>query len=1196
MVRVRPAVLAALLLVLLVAASAAAAIPRRPEAVPLAAVAWPPSSGLLVAEVVTGGASASDEYVELVNAGDAPADLAGLEVAYATSTGTTVTRKAGWSATLALAPGQHLLLANGSGSFAAGADAVYSGGLAATGGAVILRVTGGAVIDAVGWGDATNTYVEGSAAAAPAAGQSIERLPGGSGGNAVDTNDNASDFVVNPAPVPQSLAAGPAPTQSPTPTATPAPTPTSTPTPAPSPIPTPTATASPTPTATASPTPAPTPTATPTPAPTPTPTPTATPTPAPTPTWTPIPTSTPTPMPTATPTPEPTAPPSPTATPTPPPTASVEPSPTVPPTATPVASASLPPDPSPSPDPVTSIAGARALPDGTSVEVEGVLTAGLGTLESDRTGFVQDPTGGIALYLDAAFASPIPAGTLIHASGVTGSRYGQRTIRLSGVDVVVLGLAGLPAPLDVATGSANEALEGLRLRVSGVVTEAPSDLADGLGVMLDDGSGELRLVVGVDALEGNSVTTGSLVTAIGPLGQRDSSGTGLEGYRLFATLAGEIAIEPAPTPTPVPTASMTPTPTPAPSATPSPAPSGGATPTPIPTTAALTIAAARQVAVGAKATVRGVVVAEAGRLGTPSLFAIGDSTGGMAVRLADGMTAPSRGTLVELKGAIADPYGQTELRLTAGGLTALGAGSIPTAQTVSTAAVGERLEGRLVTVSGTVTTGATKATSGDLALVITGADGATLKVYADASAKLNAATLKKGVSGTFTGIVGQRASRKGALDGYRIWVRDAGDVHATATASPSPSASASPGSSAAPATEAIATARVRDGAKVTVVGVVTVNRSLLDATGRRAVIEDATGAIELYLGAPDSSVRLGARIRVTGEVGRAWGAPRLHATQLTVLGTATPAVLDLRVAPSAATEWRLVRISGTVTSVHRTGQRWVAELATAFGAVPVTALDGAAIPATAVAEGRRATIVGIVKRPYPTATDRRYAVLPRSPSDITLGPAAAASPVSGTGGGATGGGAAPSSGAEAVPAADLGDLAARVGERVRVGGLVTETTPDGFRLDDGTATAAVVLDGDAADLAALVGPGDALDAIGVVELRDDPVLVVRDPADVTLVGDLGGADSTVAPSAVTTVSLSSLTPAIGAVASGSGAPVPGAALLAAILGLAVLGAVAVRHRVRSRRRLRETLRRRLDAWSRSPSAPEGGQAAGPADA
>ena len=51
-----------------------------------ATVGWPPST-LVVSEVQTGGASASDEFVELANQGGAPTDLLGLEVVYATSSG-----------------------------------------------------------------------------------------------------------------------------------------------------------------------------------------------------------------------------------------------------------------------------------------------------------------------------------------------------------------------------------------------------------------------------------------------------------------------------------------------------------------------------------------------------------------------------------------------------------------------------------------------------------------------------------------------------------------------------------------------------------------------------------------------------------------------------------------------------------------------------------------------------------------------------------------------------------------------------------------------------------------------------------------------------------------------------------------------------------------------------------------------------
>src|SRR6478735_12469997 len=263
MARARIAAVAALVLVLLLGATAAAAPGAvRPAGVTAQApVAWPPSSGLLVAEVVTGGASASDEYVELTNASATAIDLTGLEVAYVTSSGATVTKKGGWTTSVLLEPGRHLLLANGLGVYAGSADVVYSGGLAATGGAIVLRPTGGTPIDAVGWGDATNTFVEGTAVAAPAAGVSVERRPGGSGGNVVDGNDNAADFLSNAAPLAQNLASAPMPGPSPTPTATPIATATPTATPAATPTPTPL----PTPSPTVAPTPTPTPTVAPTP-------------------------------------------------------------------------------------------------------------------------------------------------------------------------------------------------------------------------------------------------------------------------------------------------------------------------------------------------------------------------------------------------------------------------------------------------------------------------------------------------------------------------------------------------------------------------------------------------------------------------------------------------------------------------------------------------------------------------------------------------------------------------------------------------------------------------------------------------------------------------------------------------------------------------------------------------------------------
>ena len=226
-----PASLPVLLAIALVAIGpGASAGASGPAVQPLAAVDWPPSSGLVVGEVMTGGASASDEFVELYNAGAASVDLAGQEVVYVTSTGGTVTRKATWATTTLLDPGRHLLLANTSGVFAAMADATYSGGLAATGGTILVRPVGGAVTDAIGWGDASNAFVEGTAAPAPAAGSSLERRPGGTAGNRIDSNQNLADWLLNAAPVAQNLASPAVPGGSlPTPTPTTAPTPTPTP-------------------------------------------------------------------------------------------------------------------------------------------------------------------------------------------------------------------------------------------------------------------------------------------------------------------------------------------------------------------------------------------------------------------------------------------------------------------------------------------------------------------------------------------------------------------------------------------------------------------------------------------------------------------------------------------------------------------------------------------------------------------------------------------------------------------------------------------------------------------------------------------------------------------------------------------------------------------------------------------------------
>lgn len=203
---------------------------------------------LVISELQTGGGSASDEFVELYNPTDAALPLEGLELVYVTASGSTVTRKAAWAlGAPPLAAGEHLLVANEAGSYAAMGDLAYANGVAATGGAWALRIQGATTaIDAVGWGTAA-AWLETRAASAPGSGTSLERLPGGAQGSTQDTDDNLVDFVTRDTPDPQNLASPPvpdpnaSPTPVPTPQATPTPTPIESPpaTPAPTPTPTP---------------------------------------------------------------------------------------------------------------------------------------------------------------------------------------------------------------------------------------------------------------------------------------------------------------------------------------------------------------------------------------------------------------------------------------------------------------------------------------------------------------------------------------------------------------------------------------------------------------------------------------------------------------------------------------------------------------------------------------------------------------------------------------------------------------------------------------------------------------------------------------------------------------------------------------------------------------------------------------------
>jgi hypothetical protein len=808
------------------------------------------------------------------------------------------------------------------------------------------------------------------------------------------------------------------------------------------------------------------------------------------------------------------------------------------------------------------------------VSIRGTLTTALGALESGRTGFVQDGTAGIAIYLDTQVVGSWPAGTDVTVGGTVGSRFAQRTLRASESAVERGANPGIPVAQPIATGDALEPNEGRRVAVTGVVSGPFDALSDGLGINVDDGSGSVRAVVGVDALGAGTIESGMIATVVGPLGQRDSSGTGSAGYRIYATLPGDLSLTaptPTPSPMPTPTPSPTPTPTPSPMPTPTPTPAPSATPDP-----GMTLASVRALPMGTRVTVTGVVTAEAGRLGTPALLAIGDATGGIAVRLPSDTAPLSRGTLLRVEGTLSAPYGQLEIRTLAGGIASLGLGALPGVLPVGSVGLGESVEGRLVSAVGALNAKPRRSSGGDLTITLERDGASPVKVIADSSSLIAQSAFTVGTSYQVVGVVGQRASKKDAPDGYRICLRDSADLVAGGSGLPTPTAgpltpadpdTVGPTTRAVPIAEALGTSD-RD---VAIEAVVTAPATLLDISARRIVVQDASAAIELLVPVGIDAPPVGTTIQADGRVGVAYGAPRFRATNLARVGPGrAPAPIVLRAQPGEANEWRLVAVTGRIERVAKLGDRWRAELSVGSQKVPIVGQPGSAIAAGSLVEGRIATIVGIVRRPFPTASDRRFSILPRSRADVRLEDGVLAGrTVRGTNqGGAGPAGSSIGSTATTPPAdADLLDLGGLVGRTVRVGGLVTDLRADGVMLDDGTTIGRIVLRAGAFDLLPLLEPDDAINAVGRVEALDDGfAVVVDDPGGISQAGDPTAAEPSAPP--VVGASIDPAMPPIEAGVGGSASAGTGALGVATLTLLSALSlAITLTRRWYLRRRL-----------------------------
>ena len=109
-----------------------------------------------------------------VNVGTAAADLSGWKLVYRSGAGTSDVSLGTLADGTTLAAGGFFLFGGSGYSGGHPADKSFSAGLASAAGGVAIKDADGNIVDSVGWGDATNAFVEGTAAAAP----TMRPLPG----------------------------------------------------------------------------------------------------------------------------------------------------------------------------------------------------------------------------------------------------------------------------------------------------------------------------------------------------------------------------------------------------------------------------------------------------------------------------------------------------------------------------------------------------------------------------------------------------------------------------------------------------------------------------------------------------------------------------------------------------------------------------------------------------------------------------------------------------------------------------------------------------------------------------------------------------------------------------------------------------------------------------------------------------------
>lgn len=171
------------------------------------------SPNFVVSQFQVGGATATDEFIEIHNTSSSAADLNGYRVVYRSAAGTNDVAMVEWATSTIVPSGGFYLIATSTYTGATASNIIYNTAtvsMSATGGGIAIRngaLNTGVIVDSVGYGTSTNAFIEGTATTAPALNAGQARTQNG----CQDTDNNSADFSTVTPSTPKNAASTPAP-------------------------------------------------------------------------------------------------------------------------------------------------------------------------------------------------------------------------------------------------------------------------------------------------------------------------------------------------------------------------------------------------------------------------------------------------------------------------------------------------------------------------------------------------------------------------------------------------------------------------------------------------------------------------------------------------------------------------------------------------------------------------------------------------------------------------------------------------------------------------------------------------------------------------------------------------------------------------------------------------------------------------